>query len=234
MTAQDAEFLDRLVHDLREPLRSIGSFSELLAEIAEGRLDAEGNRVLSEILSGATKLGTLLDGLAGYSAALRGSAVSSSGTSSLPSALKIVVAQMAEQIRMSGATVSGVEVTGGQLPCLAIGLEPLMKLLENLIGNSLRFRSEAAPVIRISAAPDAAPDKDGLWAIRVEDNGIGIAPEDCETVFLPFKRVAGKKYPGSGLGLTVCKTIVEAHGGTIRMASGPGGGAVCTFTLTAT
>ncbi|HEY3826154.1 MAG TPA: ATP-binding protein [Bryobacteraceae bacterium] len=229
MTAQDAEFLDRLVHDLREPLRSIGAFSELLGEIANGRFDAEGDRVLSEIRSGATRLGTLLDGLSGYSTALRGSAIQSRGTSSLPAALKIVVANMADQIRMNGATITGVEVTGGELPRLAIGLEPLMQLLENLIGNSLRFRSEAAPVIRIAAAPDNAV----AWAIRVEDNGIGIAPDDYEAVFRPFKRVAGKKYPGSGLGLTICKAIVETHGGTIRMASAPGGGAVCTFTLAA-
>jgi signal transduction histidine kinase len=228
VTAQDAEFLDRLVHDLREPLRSIGAFSELLAEMAKGRLESDGDRVLSEILSGTSRLGTLLEGLSGYSTALRRSAIRSTETSSLPSALKIVVANMTDQIRMSGATVTGVEVTG-ELPRLAIGLEPLMQLLENLIGNSLRFRSDAALLIRISAAPDNA----GVWAIRVEDNGIGIAPADYEAVFRPFKRVAGKKYPGSGLGLTICKTIVETFGGTIRMASAPGGGAVCTFTLAA-
>ena len=102
-----------------------------------------------------------------------------------------------------------------------------MQLLENLISNSLRFRSEAAPVIRISAAPETA----GMWTISVEDNGIGIAPEDCDAVFKPFMRVAGKKYPGAGLGLTICRSIVEAHGGTIRMESAPGRGSLCTFTL---
>jgi len=102
-----------------------------------------------------------------------------------------------------------------------------MLLLRNLIGNSLRFRSKAAPAIRISAALETT----GMWAIQVEDNGIGIAPEDCEAVFKPFMRVEGKKYGGAGLGLSVCRRIVEAHGGTIRMESAPGRGSTCTFTL---
>jgi len=218
--AQSAEFLDRLVHDLREPLRSIGAFSELLSEIANGRLGAEGDRVLSEILAGVAKMGTLLDGLAGYSLALR----ESSGPASLQSAFRIVVANLDSQIRACDASV-----TAADLPKVNVSLERLMQLLENLIGNSLRFRSEAAPVIRISAAPETA----GIRTISVEDNGIGIAPEDCEAIFKPFMRVAGKKYPGAGLGLTICRSIVEAHGGTIRMKSAPGRGSICTFTLPA-
>ena len=102
-----------------------------------------------------------------------------------------------------------------------------MQLLENLIGNSLRFRAKAPPIIQVSAAPEA----EGMWAIRVEDNGIGIAAEDCAAIFRPFMRVEGKKYPGAGLGLSICKKIVEAHGGTIQMESTPGRGSVCTFTL---
>jgi signal transduction histidine kinase len=118
-------------------------------------------------------------------------------------------------------------VTGLDLPKVDVGLDRLMQLLENLIGNSLRFRSEAPPVIRISAVPEAG----GMWAVSVEDNGIGIAPEDCEAIFTPFMRVEGKKYGGAGLGLSTCKRIVEAHGGTIRMESTLGHGSVCTFTL---
>lgn len=217
-----AEFLDRLVHDLREPLRSIGVFSELLAEIAKGRLGEEGDRALGEILGGASKMGTLLEGLAGYSMALRESAESVSSAAPLQSAFKIVLAELDDRIRACDATVTAVN-----LPTVNVGLETLMLLLRNLIGNSLRFRSEAAPVIRVSATPEDS----GMWAIQVEDNGIGIAPEDCEAIFRPFMRVEGKKYGGAGLGLSVCRTIVEAHGGAIRMESAPGQGSICTFTL---
>ena len=220
-TEQWAEFLDRLVHDLREPLRSIGAFSELLAEIAGGRLGEEGDRVLSEIPAGVLKIGALLEGLSGYSSALRESA-ESGPASSLQSTFTIVVAELDDQIRDCAATVAGVN-----LPKVNVGLERSMQLLRNLIGNSLRFRSEAAPVIRVSAAPDIP----GRWEIRVEDNGIGIAPEDCEAIFKPFMRVEGRKYGGVGLGLSICRAIVETHGGTIRMESAPGRGSVCTFTL---
>jgi signal transduction histidine kinase len=218
---QWAEFLDRLVHDLREPLRSIGVFSELLGDNERGRLGAEGDRALGEILAGASKMGTLLHGLSGYSMALRESADSVS-SASLQSAFKIVVAELQDSIRACDARVAAVN-----LPTVNAGLEGLMLLLRNLIGNSLRFRSAAAPVIRISAAPEGS----GMWAVQLEDNGIGIAPEDCEAIFKPFMRVEGKKYGGAGLGLSVCRRIVEAHGGTIRMKSAPGQGAVCTFTL---
>jgi signal transduction histidine kinase len=212
---RDAEFLDRLIHDLREPLRSIGVFSELLAEIAKGRLGGEGDRVVGEILAGVSTMGALLEALSGYSLALR----ESSGSASLQSALAIVVANL-------GADVT---VTGVDLPKVNVSLERLIQLLENLIANSIRFHSESAPVIRVSAAPQ----EPGMWAIQVEDNGIGIAPENCEAIFQPFMKVQGRKYPGAGLGLSICKNIVEAHGGTIRMESTPGRGSTCTFTLPA-
>jgi len=219
--SQWADFLDRLVHDLREPLRSIGVFSELLQENARGRLDAEGDQCLGEILGGASKMGTLLGGLSGYSLALRESADPVS-PASLQSAFKIVVAELEDSIRACDATV-----TGEGLPKVNVSLERLMLLLRNLIGNSLRFRSQASPVIRVSAEREVP----GMWAIHVEDNGIGIAPKDCGAIFDPFMRVEGKKYGGAGLGLSICRRIVEAHGGTIRMESAPGRGAMCTFTL---
>jgi signal transduction histidine kinase len=223
-----AEFLDRLVHDLREPLRSISVFSELLVEMAKGRLGEEGDRVLSEIPAGVLKIGALLEGLSGYSLALREPGEPGSAAS-LQSAFKIVVAELRERIGESGATVVGVN-----LPRVDVSLERLMQLMRNLIGNSLRFRSEAAPVVRVSAELDASGPADGaMWTIRVEDNGIGIPAAECEAVFKPFMRVAGKKYGGVGLGLSSCKRIVEAHGGTIRMEPAPRGGAICTFTLPA-
>jgi signal transduction histidine kinase len=102
-----------------------------------------------------------------------------------------------------------------------------MQLFENVIGNSLRFRSDAPPVIAVSALQQPP----GQWMIQVTDNGIGISPADCEAVFKPFMRVQGRQYGGAGLGLSVCRKIVENHGGSIHISPGPAGGTVCTFTL---
>jgi signal transduction histidine kinase len=227
---QWAEFLDRLVHDLREPLRSINVFSELLAEMSNSGFGAEGEHALTEIFGGALKMRTLLEGLAAYSLALRESSVSTtsrSAASSLASALKIVVAGLTNQISTANATVIGLDFPPGRIPKVNVSLERLMQLFENLVGNSLRFRSEVPPVIRVSAAPDAG----GMWAVQVEDNGIGVAPADCEAIFNPFMKLEGKRYPGAGLGLSICRKIVEAHGGAIRIEPAPIRGSICTFTL---
>jgi signal transduction histidine kinase len=218
-----AEFLSRLVHDLREPLRSMNAYSELLGESAQDHLGADGEQALREIGSGAARMRTLLDGLAAYSQALQESprALPAMPTS-LQSAFRIVTTSLDDRIRACAATV-----TAEELPKVALSLERAMQLLTELIGNSLRFRSSAPPEIRISAVST----DDGMCAISVHDNGIGIAPEDCEAVFRPFMRVEGRKYGGAGLGLAVCRKIVEAHGGTVRMEPGPSGGAVCIFTL---
>jgi len=215
-----ADFLDRLIHDMREPLRSIGAFAELLGEIAGDRLGEEGARALQEIPEGAGKIARLLEGLSGYALALREQA--GSGAASLQSAFTIVLGDLDEEIRACGATVSG-----ANLPKVGVSLEGSIRLLRNLIGNSLRFRSEAAPVIQVTAAMEAP----GVWTIRVEDNGIGIAEEDREAVFRAFMRVEGRKYGGAGLGLTIAKAIVEAQGGTIRMEPMPERGTACVFTL---
>lgn len=219
-------FLDRLVHDMREPLRSIHAFSELLGDMASGRLDAEGDRVLDEIVAGASRMREILESVSAYSLALH-EADSSPAATSLQSTLKIVVAKLEDRIRAGGATVTGVETSGEKLPKFDIGLEPLMQLLENLIGNALLFRSDAPPVVRISAAPGDA----GMWTVRVEDNGIGIAQENRDAIFLPFMRVEGRKYPGTGLGLSICKAIVESRGGRIWVEPAASGGAIFAFTL---
>jgi light-regulated signal transduction histidine kinase (bacteriophytochrome) len=216
-----AGFLDRLVHDLREPLRSVTVFTELLAEIAGGRLGVEGDRVTTEILGGAARMGALLESLSAYSLALR-ETPDPAAVTSLQSAFNLVAGELEEQIRAEGATVSA-----AGLPKVTLSLERSMDLLRQLIGNSLRFHAEEPAVIRLSAAGGPGD----LWTISVADNGIGIEPGDREAVFLPFMRVQGKKYPGVGLGLSICRKIVEGHGGTIHMEPAPEGGNICVFTL---
>jgi len=219
-----AEFLDRLVHDLREPLRSIHAFTELLSETAKDRLGVDGEEAIREILSGTTRIRTLVDGLSGYSLALRESADSPAASgASLQLAFDIVLDALDDQIRECGATV-----TAENLPRVNVSLERLMQLLENLIGNSLKFKGDAPPVVGVSARPEAAG-----WAIEVEDNGIGIDSADSERIFKPFTRLNGRKRPGAGLGLPLCRRIVEARGGEIRMSPRADGGSVCTFWLPA-
>lgn len=220
---QWAAFMDRLVHDLREPMRSIHVFTELLEESAKDKLSDGGAEFFREIYGGAARMRTLMDGLSQYSLALHETkAAAVPAAASLQSAFKIVSLNLDEQLRSNEATV-----TAAGLPRVAVGLERSMQLLEYLIANSLRFRREAAPVIQLSAREEEG----GMWAVSVEDNGMGIAPENCEAIFQPFMKVEGKKYPGAGLGLSICKRIVEAHGGTIAMKSTLGQGSVCTFTL---
>lgn len=216
-----ADFLDRLIHDVREPLRSIHAFSELLREIAPDRLGAEGMEATGQVLSGTARIRQLMEGIAEYSVALRETDTPDPGPASLQLAFEMAVDRLAEQIRQCGANV----VAEG-LPRVNVSLQRLMRLLENLVGNSLKFRGDVPPVIHVTAAPDG----DG-WNIQVRDNGIGIDASDSESVFQPFTRVHGRKYPGVGLGLAVCRKIIEAHGGEIRIGPREGGGAICSFWL---
>lgn len=216
-----ADFLDRLIHDLREPLRSVHAFSEMLREIAPGRLGADGEEAVGEILSGTVRIRTLVDAISGFSAALREDAAPSAA--SLQLAFNLAVDALDGAIRGSKASVAAED-----LPRVGVSLERAIQLLENLIGNSLKFRADAPPVVKVSARPE----REG-WQVQVEDNGIGIDPADCAAVFQPFARIHGRKYPGPGLGLTACRAIVEAHGGEIRLSPRPGGGSVCTFWLPA-
>jgi signal transduction histidine kinase len=218
-----AQFLDRLAHDLREPLRAVHAFSELLNEAAKDRLDPECGRFLEEILAGSSRMGIILDALSRYALAL--GEKETGAEASLQLAFDAAIASLDGEIQASGATV-----TSDPLPRVGVPLERLIQLLGNLIGNSLRFRQNAAaPVIHVSAQL-LSPDQ---WTIRVRDNGIGVAPEDREAIFKPFVRVHGRKYPGVGLGLTICREIVENHGGTIRIEPAKDAGSLCTFTLPA-
>src|SRR5690348_5875703 len=128
-------FLDRLIHDVREPLRSIHAFSEILSENSPECLGADGMEATGQILSGTARIRTLLDGISGYSLALREADAPAQGSASLQLAFEMVTDRLADPIRQSGATV-----LAEALPRVNVSLDRLVQLLENLIGNSLKFR----------------------------------------------------------------------------------------------
>jgi light-regulated signal transduction histidine kinase (bacteriophytochrome) len=137
-----------------------------------------------------------------------------------------VLAQVRSNLQASIAE-TGAAISGDSLPVVISNSAEMVQLLQNLIGNALKYRREGiAPDIRLSSSRH-----DGFWEITVEDNGIGIRSEHAETVFLPFRRLHGREIPGTGIGLALCRRIVERHGGRIWVDSARNGGSAFHFTV---
>lgn len=207
-------------HDLKEPLRMVSSYCDLIADRYTDKLDEAGKKFIYYATDGARRMQTLIDDLLLYSRVGRGGEIEE------PVDLKLVVAEvleiMSEPVRQSGATVS---VSG--LPVLIGFRSELARLFQNLIGNAIKFRLDAPPKIQITGVED-----DGWIRITVTDNGIGIAPEFREKIFGVFQRLHSRdKYEGTGIGLAICEKIVEQMGGEIRVESGDEGGSVFIFTV---
>ncbi len=210
-------------HDLQEPLRKISSFAELLQRRYAGRLDADADRFIRYIVEGAGRLRQLIVDLLNYSRLGRGGlALSDVDVGQLVDrVLDVLHPRIAE---------SGAVVEHGPLPAVVGDRGQLEQLFLNLVSNALKFTREGrAPRVTISAGREGAD-----WRFCVEDNGIGIAPEFFEKLFVPFKRLHGRlQYPGTGIGLAICRRVVERHGGRIWIESAAGGGARFCFTLPA-
>ncbi len=206
-------------HDLQEPLRMVASYVQLLAQRYKGRLDSDADDFIAYAADGANRMKTMIADLLKYSRAGQGDdfATIDSGA-----ALDCALANLQYAIRETGATV-----TRGEMP-LVRGIEPqIAELFQNLIGNALKFRGAEPPRIRVAAR--LAGD---WWEFSVTDNGIGIAAEYRERIFEIFRRLHGRqKYPGTGIGLTICRKIVVHHGGQIRVESKEREGSTFQFTL---
>ncbi|MCE9573999.1 MAG: PAS domain S-box protein [Deltaproteobacteria bacterium] len=207
-------------HDLQEPLRMVASFTELLAQRYKGRLDERADRYIHFAVDGAKRMQRLVADLLAYSR------VGSQGQPLVPVASEAVarevVQMLAPLIRTSGATV---EV--GPLPIVLADEVQLRQLFQNLIGNAIKFRGEAAPVVRIRAAL-----VDERWQFEVADNGIGIEMQYADRIFLMFQRLHERgTYDGSGIGLSIAKRILERHGGRMWFTSTVGAGTTFHFTL---
>jgi signal transduction histidine kinase len=207
-------------HDLQEPLRMVATYTQLLAERYQGKIDQNADKYIHYAVDGALRMQTLVKDLLAYSRVGREASERQQTDCNL--VLQSVIANLHPLIQESGA-----RVIYANLPTLMANRSELLQLFQNLIGNAIKFRSSAPPEIRISAE-----DKTGEWIMSVADNGIGIAPEHAETVFVIFRRLhTHEEYPGSGIGLAICKRIVEEQGGHIWVESQPGKGAKFNFIL---
>lgn len=207
-------------HDLQEPLRMVASFTQLLAKRYTGKLDDTADRYIHFTVDGAKRMQQLIADL------LALSRVGTSGGEFRDVPLEDV---MSEVLLNLGPAIqdSGAAVFHDSLPMVFADRGQLVQLLQNLIGNAIKFRGTKMPRVHISAA-EAGDD----WTISVSDNGIGIAPEHAERVFQIFQRLHTRdQYPGTGIGLAVCRKIVQRHGGKIWFDSTPGGGTTFHFTL---
>ena len=207
-------------HDLQSPMRVIAGCARILERRAADRLDPEHRELVEHIVGGVHRMTALLDGIRDYSRVRgNGDAVAEVDCRGVVDG---VLASLAADLEAAGA-----HVRVGALPRLRAHPVQLAQLFQNLIANAVKFRGEAPPEISISARPGEA-----LWEFTVADNGIGIEPEYAERVFDFGQRLhSDAEVPGSGIGLTVCKTVVERHDGRIWVEPSPRGGARFHFTL---
>ncbi|UCG14800.1 MAG: PAS domain-containing protein [Deltaproteobacteria bacterium] len=207
-------------HDLQEPLRMVSSYVQLLAKRYKGELDSDADEFIDYAVDGAVRMQKLIRDLLAYSR------VGTRGKNFEPTDCETVLDRILANLRLI-IEESGAEVTHEPLPTVKADHLQLIQLFQNLIGNAIKFRGEHSPRVHISVK--AAEDK---WLFSVRDNGIGIDPEHRERIFVIFKRLHGKEeYPGTGIGLAICKKIVERHGGSLWVESQPGNGSIFYFTL---
>lgn len=212
-------------HDLREPLRTVASNVQLVARRLDPEVDDESLRKSIDFaLGGVRRMQDLIDDLLVYSR------VGTEGRSFEPLAMDAVVEEATANLRAAIDEAGGRVRVEGELPAVRGDRSQLVQLLQNLVANALKYRRESvAPEIRIAAAR-----REGEWEITVADNGIGIPEEFLEHVFTIFQRLhSGHEIPGTGIGLAVCRKIVERHGGRIWVESEPGEGSTFRFTLPA-
>ena len=202
-------------HDLQEPLRMVASFLQLLEQRYRGKLDENAQQFIDFAVDGARRMQTLINDLLAYSCV---------GTRAKP--LERVdfnlIFDEAKRNLMAVITRRAADVTSDPLPTVHGDRVQLVQLLQNLIGNGIKFNDGKWPKVHVKAARRGQD-----WIIAVSDNGIGIDPQYADRIFVIFKRLhAGSQYPGTGIGLAICKRIAERHQGRIWFESPPGDGAM--------
>jgi light-regulated signal transduction histidine kinase (bacteriophytochrome) len=209
-------------HDLQEPLRMVGSYVQLLAHRYQGKLGDDADDFIRFAVDGARRMKNLIDDLLAYSRV---------GSRGKP-LLRVEIANVLEQALANLAVAvreSQAEILSDGLPAVMGDEQQLVELFQNLIGNALKFRRGGAARVRIGSERRGQE-----WTISVADNGIGIDPQFHDRIFVIFQRLHGREeYPGTGIGLAICKKIVTRHGGRIWVDSESGRGSTFSFTLPA-
>jgi signal transduction histidine kinase len=207
-------------HDLQEPLRMVATYTQLLSERYSGKLDEQADKYIHYAVDGAVRMQTLIQDLLAFSRAGRqGTELKATDSNAI---LKAALIDLAGAVQESGAVINYEE-----LPAVMGNSLQLQQVFQNLLANAIKFRGIEPPVIEISAS-----QTDAECTFSFSDNGIGISAEHAETIFVVFQRLhTREEYAGNGIGLSICKRIIERHGGKIWIESSPQGGTTFKFTL---
>jgi len=215
------EFAHVASHDLQEPLRTVSSYVELLARRYKGKLDTDADEFIAYAVDGARRMHTVIENLLEYSR------VGSRGKAFEPVEMGEVVDDVVKRLEAGLREAHAEVIVDNELPRVSGDAVQLRQLLQNLIANAVKFRGNRKPLIRIHANPLG-----DQWQFAVADNGIGIEPRFAEKIFVIFQRLHNRdSYPGTGIGLAICRKIVDRHGGKIWVDSIPGEGSTFCFTL---
>lgn len=206
-------------HDLQEPLRTISSYLQLIERRYKGKLDRDADDFIEFAVGGANRLQMMINDL------LMFSRVETQGKPFVLVNLEDVLKQAQENLQ-AAINESKAIITHDALPVVSADSSQFVMLFQNLLSNAIKFRDKKTPVIHVSAK-----ENNNEWQIGVKDNGIGIDPKNKDHLFVIFKRLVGRDYPGTGIGLAVCKRIVERHRGKIWVESELGKGATFYFTI---
>ena len=209
-------------HDLQEPLRMVSSYLQLVEQRYADELDADGKEFIEYAVDGADRMQEMIEGLLAYSR------VESKGEPLEATDIGAVLDEVEQDLQLP-IQESGADISADSLPQVRADPTQLRQLFQNLIENAIEYRGEEPPTIEI------ATQREGdMWAVSVTDDGIGIDPDDAERVFELFQRLhTRQEHAGSGIGLAICRRIVERHGGDIWVESEPGEGTTVSFTLPA-
>ena len=207
-------------HDLQEPLRMVASYVQLLERRYQGKLDQDANEFIGFAVDGANRMQRLINDLLAYSR------VGTQGKAFQPVPMAGALHAALSNLQVA-VTESAAEVTQAELPTVTGDESQLVQLLQNLVANAIKFHGEAPPRIHLTAEQGK-----GEWLFRVQDNGIGIDPRYAARIFVIFQRLhTRQQYAGTGIGLALCKRIVDRHRGRIWVESTPGQGSAFCFTI---
>jgi PAS domain S-box-containing protein len=211
-------------HDLQEPLRMVASYTQLLARRYKGKLDSDADEFIAFAVDGASRMQRLIQDLLAYSR------VGTKGTELQTTSSEEALQQSLNNLR-GAISESGALVTHDPLPAVLADEMQLVQLFQNLVGNAIKYQNPGIPRVHVAAVKNS----EQKWAFSVQDNGLGIDPQYFEKIFGMFQRLHKRgEFAGTGIGLAICKKIVERHGGTISVESEPGHGSTFRFALAGT